>query len=61
MESTKFTANLRRYYASQFESIEEARKVLPEEVLIRWINIAWRNYQAIALVESERKARKEKK
>lgn len=60
MHSAKVNINLAPYHLTQFDSIEEALATLPNEVILRWVNLNWLNYQASTLVTVEREARKEK-
>ena len=61
MHKARVKLNLAPYDVTQFDSIEEAQTVLPEEILLRWINLCWRNCQSMKLIDAEREARKEKK
>lgn len=60
MHSVKVKINLAPYDVTQFDSIQEALQTIPEHVVLRWINYAWRMYYVTTVVNCEREARKEK-
>lgn len=41
-----------KYNVLQFTSLEDAKKVLPEELILKFINSAWSNVQMIKLADA---------
>ena len=49
------TINLRPFNVTQFDSLDEALKTIPEELALKYINYGWNNTQMTKLVDALRK------
>ena len=60
MHKVKVTINLAPYNITQFDSVEEALRIVPHDVILRWINYAWRTYTIMTYVNCQREAERAK-
>lgn len=61
MKYASVNINLKPYSISKFDSITEALTLLPEAIVLRYINMCWRDTQMVKLVDAYRQAKQEKR